>query len=396
MGTFIFYGFDRQSMNIAITIDELGIGGAQHVVYELVKNIDTKKYAITVICTDGQVHSLLEEEMLKISSEKNFKIVFLRNRFYRKFNTPFVLFNKIAGRLRQIFIDLNIIPELSKKLDAIKPDLIHAHQHGMLAAYWAIPRRVSLITTIHTNPNAAFFREVERLIFKLAVYLKRITVVAISKYNCERIRSYWHLNQSNSRYINNGIDIGNFYTRPHDTFSFINTSRHDANKNQALIIRAFARLCFENTAVPMKLYLVGDGDTHKKLKCLVLDLNITDRVEFIGYITSPREYLALSDVYISSSHREGLSLSVLEAMASKLPIIATDVGGVRDLAQENGILIADNDEEGLFWAMKKLRDNIELRRIKAEKSYEMVQSFSAKQMAREYSALYDEILHCCH
>jgi glycosyltransferase involved in cell wall biosynthesis len=383
-------------MNITITIDELDMGGAQHVIYELIKNIDTKKYAITIICTDGRVHSLLEQEILKESSKRNFRVVFLKDHFLKKINTPFTLFNKIINRIRQLVIDLTIIPELAQKLNNANPDLIHAHQHGMLAAYWAIPRHIPLITTIHTNPNAAFFREVERFIFKLAVFLNRITVVAISKYNHKRIKSYWHLNDAAARYINNGIEIDDFYTRPHETFTFINTSRHDENKNQALIIRAFARLYFENTEVSMKLYLVGDGDTHETLRCLAANLKIADYIEFTGYIASPKECLALSDVYISSSRREGLSLSVLEAMASKLPVIATDVGGVRDLAQENGILIADNDEEGLYSAMKKLRDNVKLRKEKAEKSYEMVQAFSAKQMTEEYSALYDEILYYHH
>jgi glycosyltransferase involved in cell wall biosynthesis len=383
-------------MNITITIDELDMGGAQHIVYELVKNIDTKKYTITIICIDGRVHSLLEKEILEEASKRNFSVVFLKDHFFKKIDTPFILFNKIINRLRQIFVDLAIIPELNQKLDDINPDLIHAHQHGMLAAYWAIQQHIPLITTVHTNPNAAFFREIERFIFKFAVFLKRITVVAISKYNHDRIKSYWHLDDSTARYINNGIAIDNFFTRPHETFSFINTSRHDENKNQALIIRAFAHLHFENTAIPMKLYLVGDGDTHERLRRLATDIEIADYIEFTGYIASPREYLALSDVYISSSHREGLSLSVLEAMASRLPIIATDVGGVRDLAQENGILIADNDEEGLYSAMKKLRDNVKLRQEKADKSYKIVQAFSAKQMTKEYSTLYDEILHYHH
>jgi glycosyltransferase involved in cell wall biosynthesis len=218
-------------------------------------------------------------------------------------------------------------------------------------------------------------------------------VVAISKYNHDRIKSYWHLNDSISCYINNGIEIDCFYTKQHEIFSYINTSRHDENKNQALIIRAFARLYFENTAIPMKLYLIGDGDIHERLKRLSVDLKIMNHVEFTGYIVSPKDYLAISDVYISSSHREGLSLSALEAMASRLPIIATDVGGVRDLAQDNGILIADNDEEGLYSAMKKLRDDAELRQGKAENSYKMVQAFSAKKMTEEYSALYDKIFY---
>jgi glycosyltransferase involved in cell wall biosynthesis len=61
------------------------------------------------------------------------------------------------------------------------------------------------------------------------------------------------------------------------------------------------------------------------------------------------------------------------------------------LAQENGILIADDDEEGLYLAMKVLRDDNALRLSKGNKSLEMVQAYSAKSMAKGYSAIYDEV-----
>jgi hypothetical protein len=106
----------RRTMNLVITIDELDMGGAQHVVYELLKNIDTEKYAITIICTDGRVHSLLENKILEESVKKKFSVVFLRDHFLKKINTPFIILNKIINRNRQITIDLTIIPELSKNL----------------------------------------------------------------------------------------------------------------------------------------------------------------------------------------------------------------------------------------------------------------------------------------
>jgi glycosyltransferase involved in cell wall biosynthesis len=383
-------------MNITITIDELDMGGAQHVVYELVKNIDTKAYRITIICVDGRVHSFLEQLMLKESNEKKYSIIFLRNRSLKKINTQLVLLNKIMNRLKQIIIDLTIIPELCQALKKTRPDVIHANQHGILALYWALAHKIPVITTIHTNPKAAVFREVERFIFKVSLLLRRNIIVAISTYNREQIKSYWRLDDMMARYVNNGIEIENFYHKSHDIFTFINTSRQDVNKNQALILRAFARLYNENTALPMKLYLVGGGDTHEELKQLAMKYSIEKQVDFTGYVASATEYLALSDVYISSAHREGLSLSALEAMAARLPVIATDVGGVRDLAQENGMLINDNDEEALCASMKELRDNTALWQAKSDKSYEMVQDFSAKVMAQKYSELYDEVFHYNH
>jgi glycosyltransferase involved in cell wall biosynthesis len=247
-----------------------------------------------------------------------------------------------------------------------------------------------MIATVHTNPGATFYRESEKIIFKALVFYKRIILVAISKYNSGLIKKFWRLNAACIRYVNNGINIEDFYQKPHETFTFINSSRQDKNKNQSLILRAFARLWHENPACSLKLFLVGDGDTHGKLKKEAQKLGITELVEFTGYVKSAKEYLALSDVYVSSSHREGLSLSALEAMASGLPVIATDAGGVRDLAQDNGILVADDDEDGMFAAMKKLKDDDELCRFMGRKSLEMVQDYSASEMAANYAALYEE------
>ena len=378
-------------MNVAIAIDELDMGGAQHVVYELVKHIDCLKYNVTIICTDGNIGSLLETKMLK-ESHGGYSILFLKNRNTILVNTGITIVDKIINKIKRAIMDIGIIIELYDTLKKITPDIIHAHQHGIWAAFWAIPHRIPLVTTIHTNPEATFPRETERFIFYVTLLLRYNILVGISQYNSERIKTYWNLSDTYVRYINNGIEIHTFYTKPHETFAFINVSRQDENKNQSLILRAFARLCRENPKFPMKLYLIGDGVCHTFLKQEAQALEIQNWVEFTGYIPSARDYLSVSDVYISAAHREGLSLSVLEAMAVGLPIIATDVGGVRDLAQENGILIEDDDENSLYAAMRKMRDNRELREVKSRKSLEMVQAYSASEMARQYSMLYDVLV----
>jgi glycosyltransferase involved in cell wall biosynthesis len=288
-------------------------------------------------------------------------------------------------------LDISIIVELYKELQNIKPDLIHAHQHGIWAAYWAIPHRIPIVTTIHTNPEVIFLRETEQTIFRLSLALKKNLLVAISKYNAEYIKSYFKLNDSYVRYINNGIDICQFYQRNHTAFTFINASRQDENKNQALILRAFSRIIREKPQFPIKLYLVGDGEKHQELKQLSDSLGIAHCTDFTGYVDSPAEYLAASDVYVSSARREGLSLSVLEAMAAGLAVIATDVGGVRDLAQKNGILIKDNDETALYEAMKLLLNNKDVCKAMGEISRIMVKEYSVKNMAQSYYELYEEL-----
>ncbi|GMO69659.1 MAG: glycosyltransferase [Treponemataceae bacterium] len=379
------------TMNITIVIDELDMGGAQHVVYLLAKYLDKTEFSITIICTDGaRKNSHLEQQMLRECTADGYKIIFLKNRDFVRLETPFALLNKIVNKICRIFVDCARILELCKELPKTQPYVIHVHQHGIWAAYWALPHRIPLVTTIHTTPNVTFPRETEKIALHLSLLFRRNVFAAISQYNLDLIKSFWHLDDAHAYTINNGIELGSYYTKVHDVFSFINVSRQDKNKNQQLIVHAFARLCRNSPEV--RLYLVGDGECHEKLKQLAVELGIQEKVVFTGYIASAIEYLSISDAYISSSHREGLPLSVLEAMAAHLPVIATDAGGVRDLAQENGILVADNDEDGLLKAMHTLHDNADLRRQKGEKSFEMVQAFSAENMAAEYGALYKAVL----
>jgi glycosyltransferase involved in cell wall biosynthesis len=377
-------------MNVTIIIDELNLGGAQHVVHELARNLDKSKYRITIILLEGKVNSFLERQMTEEQNNGDYSLVFMKKPIFSYIKSSNI-FHRIVKRLLRFLSDLLIIPYLGREIKKTKPDIVHVHQRGILAGYWTLFHGVPLIATVHTSPEATFHRECEKLIFKTLVFFKRIAVAGISKFNSELIKKVWHLNDHCVRYVNNGINIADFYQKPHETFTFINASRQDKNKNLSLILRSFARLRHENPACPFKLILAGAGRTHEKLKEEAEKLGINELVEFTGYVKTAKDYLALSDVYVSSSHREGLPLSVLEAMASGLPVIATDVGGLKELVQSNGILVADDDEDGLFAAMKKLMTNDELCRLMGKKSLEMVKAYSASEMAAKYAELYEEI-----
>ena len=357
------------------------MGGASRVVYELVKNIDKTLFVIKIICIDGKTNSFLEEQILN----ENYDVVFLKYPRFRK-----GIISKIVNKIFSVFFDLISIARLYKELNKSKPDIVHAHQTGIWAGYWTVFHKVPLITTVHSRPDGTFNRLTEKIILHLTIFLHCNILVAISKNNINEIISYWHLNGKYARHVDNGIDINSFYSVPHDIFTFINVSRQDKNKNQHLILRSFSKLYNEDPSIPMRLYLVGDGDTHNSLIEESNNLDIKGLVTFTGYVSSASQYLSCSDVYISSSNREGFPMSVLEAMASKLPIIATDAGGVRHLAGENGILIPCNDEDALYTAMKELRDNNELRIAKSKKSLEMAQNYSSINMAKNYCEIYQE------
>jgi glycosyltransferase involved in cell wall biosynthesis len=374
-------------MNITITIDELDMGGAQHVVYQLLQHIDLKKYIITIICTEGSVPSLLQKSIANLSVQ----IIFLSKFTHKKPHASLPFINKIYNKFFSLISELYSIAQLSHAVKKSNPDIVFAHQRGIWAAYWAIFNKTYTVTTIHTTPSvdATFPRISEKIIFWLSIRLKKNIVVAISKYNLELIKKFWHIQEPYALCINNGVNIADFYHTPHNTFAFINVARQDENKNQSLIIRSFARLTrIEEKS--LKLFLIGDGVLHEKLMHEAENLHIAHCVEFTGYIETPKEYLARSDVYISSAKREGLSLAVLEAMASGLPVIATDAGGVRDLAEDNGILISVDDEDALFAAMKQLLHDDKMRKIMGQKSLAKVQDFSADTMCTRYCALFEK------
>ena len=128
-----------------------------------------------------------------------------------------------------------------------------------------------------------------------------------------------------------------------------------------------------------------------KKKCV--KLGVDNAVCLPGNVPDAEKYYAIADVYVQTSHREAMPLSILEAMAAGLPIISTDVGGVRDVVNQNGILIADNDIQGLLNAITAIIELDENERVVySKKSIELVQDYSSKKMANEYYKIYKGLL----
>ena len=95
-------------------------------------------------------------------------------------------------------------------------------------------------------------------------------------------------------------------------------------------------------------------------------------------------------MFVLSSNYEGLPLVILEAMAAGLPIISTNVGGVKDIVTDNGILVEPNCQEALSKAIMSLADDVKLRLQMGRRSYDNVQQFDSKQIADGYIDLYQK------
>lgn len=353
-----------EKKRLTIMINGFWYGGAQNMVYEQLKNVDTDRYEVSVVSNIPKSTSTLEDRVCAL-----FPVTYLNG--------------GNAVTLKTVF-------QMVKAIQATKPDIVHAHLGSVgFAAIWSMLFRKPLVITVHTKPEKAFNPKIEKMV-RLALKTKRTKLVAVSEENKALLRPYFGVGEEYLACVNNGIDLDRFARKPHEGFTVIHVGRQDENKNQAALIRCFAKLHEKHPDT--KLLLLGDGDQHQKLIALTEQLGVADAVTFTGNVANTEDYYAVSDLYVQCSHREAMPLSVLEAMATGLPIVSTDVGGLRDVVQDNGILVPDNDEDALYGAIEKIYEqSVEETRAMCAASGRIVQRYSSKEMAKAYERTYSEM-----
>jgi len=165
-------------------------------------------------------------------------------------------------------------------------------------------------------------------------------------------------------------------------------------KGHATAIRAMATL--RERRPDLRLAIVGDGPRGAELKALCEDLHLTDRVTFFGYRRNVSDFLASFDLLLSaSSDNEGTSNSILEAMALGVPVVATDIGGNREVVTSGvtGYLVPPNDQGALANAIETAIDAPEQTQAMAARARDRVnEQFSLTRMIGDYEDLYRQLL----
>lgn len=167
-------------------------------------------------------------------------------------------------------------------------------------------------------------------------------------------------------------------------------------KNYGLLIRAFAQLKQqEHLRDNVSLLLVGDGPERENLTALAHELGVDNEVFFAGASSNVAAYLQLMDVFVLSSLVEGISNTILEAMAASLPVVATAVGGSVELVRDGqtGYLVQSDDVEAMTQALLSICSDTELRQTLARQSRQRVVSeLSLKVMVKRYQDIYTQSL----
>jgi L-malate glycosyltransferase len=171
-------------------------------------------------------------------------------------------------------------------------------------------------------------------------------------------------------------------------------ARLDRLKGHECLLRALAVLRDQQQSLTM--LLVGDGPERASLEKLAQELGLgPDRLRFLGYRADVSDLLSAADLFVLPSLTEGLPLSVLEAMAHALPVVATPVGGIPEVITDgqDGLLVPVNQPEELARVLSDLLRDSARRQSLGETGYRHVRDrFSFERMAGEYEELYRRLL----
>lgn len=198
--------------------------------------------------------------------------------------------------------------------------------------------------------------------------------------------------------IYNGADIEEFKPGLDSeylggTFRIICVSRITGRKGIRYLIEAVSQLISKYPQI--RLQIVGEGNEKKNLEEQVKKLKLENVVEFCGLIKHQNlpDYYRKSNVFVLPSLNEGMSNTMLEALASGLPIIATDTGGTRELIKGdiNGLLIKMRDSGDIAQKIEILIQNKDLRQKMGKESRSLAEKFSWKNVAGQYAAVYKNI-----
>ena len=163
----------------------------------------------------------------------------------------------------------------------------------------------------------------------------------------------------NIKVIPNGIDLKRFEgleRKRHDGFVVITVARLEKVKGIEYLVKSISNL--KSQISNLTCLIIGDGSERKNLEDLVKKLGLQEKVKFLGPIPNEKipEYLAQADCFCLPSLREGFGIAILEALAAGLPVIGTNVGGIKDIVDngQTGILVEPQNSQAIAQAIQKI------------------------------------------
>jgi glycosyltransferase involved in cell wall biosynthesis len=282
-----------------------------------------------------------------------------------------------------------LVLKLAALLRSKRIAILHTHDerphiYGTPAAWLASVGRV--IHTRHSMGVNLTGRQarVVNVLARLADHF-----VCVSRDGAARARSAG-LGANKVGLVWNGIDLARFRaTGPCADGPAVTVARVNPEKDVANLVRAAAQVSHTDTA--FRVEVAGDGPCLPEVRRLAEELHVADTVRFRGVVRDIPSLLAGASLFVLPSLNEGISLTLLEAMAVGLPVVATRVGGTPEAVEDGvtGLLVPPGDSDALASAIRRLRADPALaRRLGAAGRQRVERHFDVVRMVRAYEALY--------
>ncbi len=282
-----------------------------------------------------------------------------------------------------------LILRLTRLFRRWRPDVIHTHDQRAL--FYSLPaaRLAHVPTLIHTRHGRDCHSTPRQLVVfrRLSRWVDRFVCVSS---DVERLSVEQGMALGRIQTILNGVDIEEFrFSGSHPGGSVVAVARLSPEKDVANLIRAFALASLEDTDIHLEI--AGDGPCREELRQLVAELGLERIVSFLGELRAVPEFLARGSLFVLPSRSEGVSLTLLEAMACGLPVVATRVGGTPEVVvdDETGILVPPSDPAALAAAILRVWRDPQRARLMGEAGRLLVErQFGVSRMLDDYMVLY--------
>jgi sugar transferase (PEP-CTERM/EpsH1 system associated) len=315
---------------------------------------------------------------------------------------PVDIYSLKKGDNRDYLLSLKI----SKVVRKVRPDIVHTRNWGTIDGV-AGARIAGVKKIIHgehgreaTDPRGAnsLRKRVRKL---LGSWISQFVAVS------DDLRSWLiddvGISSAKVAQIINGVDT-DFYSPSNqrqstrarlgiepDSFVVGTVGRLDPVKDHETLLKAFHSASTSNEHRKLVLIVVGTGPLEERLKALSKELNISAHIHFVGQQEDMQSLYQSMDIYVLPSIAEGISNTILEAMASGLPIIASNVGGNLELVEQgrNGFFFSPGSVDALAYLIGQyLHNDFIVREHGFQSRQRAIDKFSMYQMAHKYASLY--------
>ena len=288
-------------------------------------------------------------------------------------------------------LDVSMIPKMTKVFRETGVQVVHTHrycaQYAMPAAMLAgVKHRVHTLHSVAPKENKKAARKLSKFFYKYC----HVIPVSLSQLVRESVVEEYKLAPEAIPIIFNGINLSKCmpkddYARE-GNFKILHVGRFSEEKNHIGLISAFQK--FHADHPDSELWLIGDGKLRPAAEEHARNNGLEQAVKFLGLQSDVCSYMHDADVFTLTSNYEGIPMTMIEAMGTGLPVVATRVGGIPDMLDDDSALLVPVNVDAIAEAFEKYYCDEALRRKNGLAVAKLAVRFSAEAMAEEYLKVY--------